>query len=264
MTNAAMLALGIPAVLLTTACATGTVAHRLAPDARHTLAAAQQAPSSTGRQIYEGRVYALDGRSDPLFGYERRVQAIDRHLVSTHLTYDPAGAVVVIQSAAHTSGYDLVRADLVHGQTGVSASVDVSGGRVRFRLQEGDRVSSRHEDVTDPVVAGPTMFGYILAHCDALASGASLPIRLAVLERRETIGFTLEKVEAAPGRTVIRMKPSSLVVRLAVAPTCFQFETATRRILEYTGRVPPLETVNERLRTLDARVAHRFVAADFR
>jgi hypothetical protein len=68
--------------------------------------------------------------------------------------------------------------------------------------------------VSDPVVAGPTMFGFILAHWDELARGAPLPIRFAVIERRETIGFTLAKVDSAPGVTTIRMNPSSLVVRL--------------------------------------------------
>jgi hypothetical protein len=60
------------------------------------------------------------------------------------------------------------------------------------------------------------------------------------------------------------MKPSNVLVRMAVAPTYFEFDTTTRKILEYTGRVPPLESVNDRLHTLDARVAYRFVAADFR
>lgn len=260
-----LLALVIPGVTLLSACANGMVPQTLAPQAQRTITAAQQSPASSGDQVYEGQVYALDGRPALLFRYERRVHTVGRDLVSTHLTYDPTGAVVVIQSAVHTPRYELVRADLIHGQSGASGSVEVSGQQVTFRLNEGGRVSTAHENLTDPVVSGPTMFGYILAHWDELMSGASLPIRFAVLERSETIGFALDKVESAsPGRTVIRMKPSNVLVRIAVAPTYFEFDTATRRILEYTGRVPPLETVNDRLRTLDARVAYHFVAADFR
>src|SRR5262249_11818346 len=142
---------------------------------------------------------------------------------------------------------------------------EVSHGRATFTLNEGGHVTTAREELTDPVVAGPTMFGYILAHWDDLMSGASLPIRFAVLERHETIGFVLDLVDSpTPGRTVIRMKPSSFLIRMAIAPTYFEFDTASRKILEYTGSVPPFETIDGRLQTLDARVAYRFVAADFR
>jgi hypothetical protein len=259
-----LLALALPTLSLFSACACGTVPRPLPPEALNTLLTAQQSPFSMGDQIYEGRVYSLDGRPEPLFRYERRVHTIDDSVASAHLTYDPSGAVVVIQSATHTPRYDLVRADLIHSQTGALASVMVDGRNLTFTLTEGGHVSIAHERVSDPVVAGPTMFGYILAHWDELMSGAMLPIRFAVLERGETIGFTLAKVESATGRTTIRMRPSNLAIRMALAPTNFEFDTATRKILEYTGRVPPLETVNERLHTLDARVAYRFVAAEFR
>jgi hypothetical protein len=248
-----------------TGCASGTTPLPLAPQARRTIDAVQQLPASAGAQVYEGQVFALDGRPMPLFHYERRVRATDDGLVSTHVTYDPSRMVVVIQSASHTPGYDLVRADLLHGQSGVSGFVEVSERAVAFTLNEGGHATTAREELTDPVVAGPTMFGYILAHWDDLMGGATLPIRFAVIERRETIGFILDKVDSAtPGRTVIRMKPSNLLIRMAIAPTFFEFDTATRKILEYTGRVPPLEAVEGRLRTLDARVAYRFTAADFR
>ena len=60
------------------------------------------------------------------------------------------------------------------------------------------------------------MFGFILAHWDALTSGEAIPIRFAVLERGESLGFVLDRVEGPEGRTIIRMTPSSLLVRLAV------------------------------------------------
>ena len=130
-----------------------------------------------------------------------------------------------------------------------------------FTLIDGGREAISHENVQDPVVAGPTMFGFILAHWDELNRGIAMPIRFAVLERGETLGFVLDKVAEADGRTTIRMKPTSLLVGLLVDSTYFHFD---RRVLEYTGRVPPLERVNDRLRTLDARVQYTFVAPEFR
>lgn len=224
----------------------------------------ERRPAAAGEPIYEGRVYALDGRPQPLFRYERRVLSTDEGLTSTHLTHDPTGAVVVVQSAVHAPGYELRRADMIHRQTGSTASVVVADGEAVFTRHDGTHDTTSRERLQAPLVAGPTMFGYILTHWDELTHGVPLPIRFAVLERGESLGFTLDQVEAPPGRTIIRMKPTSVIVRLAVAPTYFQFDTRSRQIMEYTGRVPPLAQVDDRLTTLDARVAYSFVAPAFR
>jgi hypothetical protein len=227
------------------------------------IIAAEQAPNSTGQQVYEGRVYSLDGESEPLFRYERRVKARGDQLTSTHLTYDPAGKAVVIQSATHTTTYELSDAELIQRQTGLAGAVRVSGNQVVFTLDHDGIVSTAHENVDSPVVAGASMFGYIVTHWDELRSGATLPIRFAVIERMETIGFLLDRVPSRPGRTTIRMRASSPLLRLIVAPTYFQFDTEQKRILEYTGRVPPMVKVANRLQPLDARVNYSFTAAVF-
>ncbi|HJZ73737.1 MAG TPA: hypothetical protein VKE51_18475 [Vicinamibacterales bacterium] len=261
--HAVVLLLILGAASLLAACG-GLASRPLAPHALDRLVDIETRPDATGEQIYEGRVYALDGRTDPLFRYERRVVDAGTAVTSTHITHDPSGAVVVVQSAVHSRSYALQRADLIHRQTGTSASVVVANGEAAFTLNDGERERTSHERVADPVVAGPTMFGFILAHWNELVSGAPLPIRFAVLERGESLGFVLDRVDGPEGLTVIRMKPTSVLVRLAVAPTYFQFDTASRQILEYTGRVPPLERSGDRLTTLDGRVAYTFRAPAFR
>lgn len=245
------------------ACA-GTRPRPLSADARAQLDRIEHGPVSTGEQIYEGRVFALDGRTDALFTYERRVRQDGGLTTSTHITHDPSGAVVVVQRASHTSTYDLRRADLLHGQSGVTASVVIVGSEAIYTLHNGVRTTTSREAVADPVVAGPTLFGFILAHWEALTGGATIPIRFAVLERGESLGFVLASVNGPQGRTIIRMTPSNPLVRLAVSPTYFQFDTRSRQILEYTGRVPPFERRGDTLATLEARVAYQFVAPTFR
>ena len=265
MRKAHSLVLFVALVLAGVLAACGSITPRPLPSPQlERLNAIQDRPSSTGDQIYEGRVYALDGRPDPLFRYERRVRQAGVAVTSTHITHDLTGAVVVVQSAVHSPAYELQRADMIHRQTGSSASVAVANGEATYTLHDGVRETTTHERVGDPVVAGPTMFGYILAHWDELTRGTSLPIRFAVLERGESLGFVLDQVEAPEGCTIIRMKPTNALVRLAVAPTYFQFDAKSRQILEYTGRVPPLERIKDRLATLDARVTYSFVAPAFR
>ena len=192
------------------------------------------------------------------------MQAAADGLRSTHVTFDPTGNVVVVQGANHTASYELTRVDLIHGQTGVSGSVEVTGNQLTFTLVEDGKSSVTTEQVSAPVVSGPTMFGYIVTHWNELMRGESLPIRFVIIERKETIGFKLARVDAPVGRTAIRMTPSNWLMKLAVPSTSFEFDTATRKVLEYTGRVPPMEVVNGALKTLDARVTYEFKAPAFR
>ncbi|MFN8058699.1 MAG: hypothetical protein U0Q12_05990 [Vicinamibacterales bacterium] len=235
----------------------------LAADARARLDEIARRPASTGDQIYEGRVLTLDGRDQPLFAYERRVREEGGLVTSTHITHDPAGAVVVVQSASHTPAYELRRADLLHGQSGVSASVVIADGRATYTLDDGGRTTTAHETVREPVVAGPTMFGFILAHWEALARGAV--IRFGCRARARRVARLRPRSCRRAGRADDRrMTPPNPLVRLAVSRTYFHFDTGTRQILEYTGRVPPFERRGDALAALDARVSYRFVAASFR
>ncbi len=115
----------------------------------------------------------------------------------------------------------------------------MSGGKVRFELTSGAETREASETVSDALVVSPTLVGYIIEHLRALRSGATLPVRLAVLERLETIGFDLELVDAPQGRTRVRMKASSPFIRMAIDPITFTFETASSKLLVLEGRVPP-------------------------
>ena len=91
-----------------------------------------------------------------------------------------------------------------------------------------------------------------------------LGVRPAVLDRLVTIGFQLQAVEARPGQTRIRMKPSSFLVALVVDPLYFTFETATGKLVRLEGRVPPKVRDGDAWRDFDARVEYRFVANAYR
>ena len=80
-----LLVLAIPTLSLFSACASGPVPQPLPPQARDMLMTAQQSPSSTGDQVYEGQVYSLASRREPLFRYERRVHSVDEGVASTGL-----------------------------------------------------------------------------------------------------------------------------------------------------------------------------------
>jgi len=263
--NTRSLRLAAAVLVSLAACARSTPRGALAVAPAAELAAIQRAPDRSGERIYEGRVFSRDStRTAPLYWYDRRVRAAGDQLISTHITRDSAGSVVVTQAAEHDANYALHRANLIQRQSGLAGSVEVVGKELRFTLVKDGRVSTATESADAPLIAGPTTFGFIVTRWDALQRGEAVPVRFAVLEMNKSIGFVLERVGEDGGRTTIRMSASSWLVRRFLAPTYFYFDSASRKVVGYDGRVPPLEQVGDELRTLDARVRYTHVAASFR
>ena len=229
-----------------------------------TPAESSPAPEGPGT-VYFGTVFPLDApAAPPRFIYERLVGERDGALESTHVTRDLTGATAIHESATHSADYTLLEYRLHRNQLGQSGTIRFDGDRVSFRRLEGGRERARVERVNAPVVVGPTLVGHIVRHLQALRTGEVLQVRLAVLERLETVGFELQAVEGAPGQTRIRVKPSSFLVGLVVDPLDFTFDTATAKLVRLEGRVPPKVRSGSRWRDFDARVEYRFVADAYR
>lgn len=228
-----------------------------------TLLVATAPPS--GETIYVGTVFPLKGgQAVPTYVYERSVQSRDGALVSTHVTRDLGGAVQLQESAVHSEDYRLASYTLHRNQLGQSGTVRVDGDEVSFERRDGTQLRRKTERQAGPVVVGPTLVGFVFRHLGALRGGQVLGVRMAVLDRLETIGFDLQAVPASPGQTRIRMKPSSFFVALVVDPIYFTFETDSGRLVRLEGRVPPKVRDGDGWRDFDARVEYRFVAAAYR
>jgi hypothetical protein len=224
------------------------------------------AVTAAGDSIYFGSVYPLEGgATQPSYVYERRVAAQSGELRSTHVTRTTDGAIAIAEVATHSPDYQLREYTLYTNQLGKRGSVRVRDSDVAFELQDGDEQRSASEPLTDPVLVGPTFVGYILRHLPELRAGAVLPVRLAVLDRLETLGFELQQ-EAAPepGQTRIAASPSSFLISLAVDPLHFTFDTASGKLVHLEGRVPPKLWQDGDWQDFDARVEYRYVAAAYR
>jgi hypothetical protein len=60
------------------------------------------------------------------------------------------------ESARFSPGYEVTRFEAVHREAGYSGSVDFRGGRLEYVPNQGGTVRTASEDVTDPVVTGPS------------------------------------------------------------------------------------------------------------
>jgi hypothetical protein len=227
----------------------------------------QQSPAQTGELIYKGDTYAQqDSSGQPLFRYERRIATTPAGLTASHLTRNPAGELIVIEAAQVGSDYALQRFETVNQQSDFSGSVEVSadGRQLHYSLLEQGEVSSADEQVDEPVVAGPSMHGFILQHWDQLKAGSSLPVRFVVLQEKQTYGFDIRFDREAGGQTVFSVTPSSFLIRLAIQPLQVTFDTSAKTVVRYEGRVPPKQQVDGELKDLDARVEYTAITPSYR
>src|SRR5262245_7597028 len=77
------------------------------------LDALRQAPETAGELVYEGAVFLLPPDSAQLFSYQRRVRSTEDGLISSHITRDKSGDVVVVESAQFSPAYEVTRFDAI-------------------------------------------------------------------------------------------------------------------------------------------------------
>ena len=236
------------------ACGTSTPVLDQAGAAR--LGALREAPASAGALVYEGAVFPLRTNDAPqLFTYGRRIQPVVGGFTASHITRDRNGDVVVLESARFSPAYEVTRFEAIHREAGYSGSVVITDGRhLAYELNQGGRTRTAIEQVDDPVVTGPSLHGFILKHWDDLATGGSLRVRMVVLSKMETYGFAIERAEEVGGVTAFSIRPTSPLVRLVVDPLRVEFDSSSRNVVRYVGRVPPMQRMDGKLSALDARV----------
>jgi hypothetical protein len=231
------------------------------------LAQQRQSPEYTGALIYRGATFSLKApTAEPLFRYERRVGTTPRGLSASHATSDPKGELLIVETAEYNPGYELQRFEVANKQGGFSGSVLVSadGHHLQYNLNDNGKISTAKEEVNEPVVTGPSMFGFILKNWDSLKAGNTIPVRMVVLREKTTYGFDVRFEQEANGQTSFSIVPSSFIIRLAIAPLRVVFDTTSRNARRYEGRVPPMEAVAGKLKDLDARVDYTMVASSYR
>lgn len=195
-------------------------------------------PESSGKEL----LYQLE-RKETLTQGKRTVDDIFK---------DPKGDVVATENFVY-EGDNLKSYRLKHTQTGVDGKVTIEGKTVTFTL--GSKTWT--EDYESNMICKNQIVSYLHKHWGELVSGETIPIRLLVVDRGETVGFKFFKIEETtyqekPAITV-KMKPSSIVIAALVDPLIFTFEKdADHKLLEVNGRVLPKKRVDGEWADLDA------------
>jgi hypothetical protein len=251
---------GLQILALAAIAVSAVISHSQASPATYAkLQALQAAPDSAGTLVYRGATFTQrNTASDPLYRYERRVLAAPGGLNVSHITNDPAGRVIIVESALLSPQYEIQRFEAANQQAGFFGSVQLSnnGRHLEYELTDNGKVTKASEDVTDPVVSGPSMFGFILKNWETLKAGNKLSVRMLALKDKTTYGFDIKYEKHSDGQASFTVTPSSFLIRMAIAPLRVVFDANTKAPLRYEGRVPPMEMLAGKLKDLDARVEY--------
>ncbi len=145
-------------------------------------------------------------------------------------------------------------------QTGETFKVEVHDGKLHFSGEKDGKIETNTEDWQPSFLVGPLVVAYLSQHRDLILQGKSLDVRYGALARKETIGFTFQKVEeitkdGVPA-VVIKMKASSLFLSAFVEPLYFTLRKSDFRILELLGRTLPYKKEGGEWKDLDCDVVY--------
>lgn len=231
------------------------VAHRAA------LQSAESAPDTCGELVYEGKVYDADDEGATLeFTYERRVRTLeDQRTLSTHITHDTSGKVVITEAVTHNAGYQLTHFEALNDQTGTHgvAQYDERSNTLTLTLTEADgEVTQRTEHPDAPVVAGPSLFGFIIMRGEELDAGRPVSVRMIAMSRVETIGFTIRLAQRANGQALYTIAPSRALIRMVVPTFELVIDEQSHDIVRYMGFIPPMREASGKLKSFTGRVEY--------
>lgn len=245
--------LGLLAALGLVAC---KAPPQLPPEEEAALVLAAEQPESLGALRYEGEVFPLEEPGPALFRYERRVMDRGEALCASHLTLSPSGVPVVLHQAEQGADLALLAFEEIHAQLGLVGRLEVDAeGSAHFETWIDGRHQQRREAPGAPLVVGPTLFGYVQANWDSLVDGEVHTLRFVVLADRRAYRFELQQLPEDRDTTVFEMRAANPLLALGVPTMTLVFD-AERKIVSYSGRVPPMVEDQGALESLDAEVRY--------
>lgn len=187
-----------------------------------------------------GKVYAAgSNKTKLLYNYVRHEEhnASGQFILKAQFT-DLSGTVIFSEELI-AQEYRPVKYSYTQNDIQESGSAEVQNGRILYSYTRDGKTRTADDKNSDSFVVGPTIFPFIAAHWPALLGGASLEMRVGVMDRRETITFNMTKIGEfeKEGKPYVRlsMKASNPFIGMLVDPIFFIVEKDTGKTRETEG-----------------------------
>jgi hypothetical protein len=194
-----------------------------------------------------------------LFTYQHESESKGDSRVITNTYKDKDGNLAALETVEFVKDGDHERVKtykMSQKQLGTEGLVEVKEGKAHFSYTKGDSTKTAEESVGGDFVVGPSIIAYLQKNWDKIAKGEHVKARLAVPDRRETVGFEYfkdkEKMLGEQKAFVIKMKPSSFFIAALVKPLYFFMTPDGQTLLELHGRTQVKQKIDGIYSDLDA------------
>ncbi len=216
----------------------------------------QASPGSFTAKIFA--ISADASKDAPLYTMKHE-ETLENGVLKFHNSYNyPDGKEAVLEDV-ELKGTDVVSYHYTQKQLGAEGKISVNNNKIFFEYKrKNEDPKTSQEKYVDNLVIGPSLVPYMKKNWDKLKAGEKLAVRLAVPDRRETLGFDLFKDKSSNDqKTVIKMKASNFVISAVVDPLYFTFTPDGSQMFEMKGRTQPKKEHEGQFSDLDAHTFYK-------
>lgn len=210
------------------------------------------------------KLYKMDSKKEKLlflFKSEKEMKGDQLNKTSTYTS--PKGEIAVIEKTTVVNG-KVTHYERDQRQLNEKGSVTIKGKTITFSYTKKGKTKTDTETLTDNFLIGPVIVDYLQKHWKKILAGAELNVRLAVVNRLETVGFSYKKEKEmkvnGTDAVVVKMTPTSWAISLLVDPLFFTLSKKEARLLELKGRTVPkrLTPRNKKWKDLDVEAYYEY------
>lgn len=171
---------------------------------------------------------------------------------------------LLVEEEGHFENNILKKYSIHQLQQNKQGEILFNGDLILFKFTDSSNKSKNATEVAKPSTMAPlALIKFIENNMEQLKKGATIPLRIAVWDRLETVGMELSLTKEAPYKTpnptlLIKMKPSAFIIAQLVDPFFFEVDPQTNLVKRMRGRLPIKEKQkNNKWKDLDGFLVTR-------
>ncbi len=210
--------------------------------------------------VYTGEGFDKTGKTK-MFDY-KKFKSVDGKKVSERAIYTDLSGDILTEEKVESRDGKLVRYDMDQKQLNQKAWIEVTDKKVTFNLK---KFRKKNYPITvdrpDNFIVGLEIVPTIIKNWDVFMKGKDMTVQLGVWHRQEAIGFKLSRDKSDDKNLVVKMAPTSFLIRAVVDPLYFIFDKKTKLLTSYKGRLTPKEKQGRSYGSVDGVVKYQQVKA---
>lgn len=205
------------------------------------------------------KIYDLKDRNKHLYNLKNEFELTGdtKKMVATYT--DPDGKLLVQETTilkVADGRESLVSYDLDHKQIGATGKIEVRDGRAYFTYTKDGKTKTANEKVGDDFVVSTMIVGYLGRNWEKIRRGETLKVRLGVVDRLETVGFSKKKAAESGEILKVKMSATSMIIAALVDPLYWGMALDGSHIKEYEGRLPVKTVAGSKVLDFDGFVLY--------